>query len=130
MDEIQRQLPELSSGLGVLEKALRDSGRISAELLREIYASLPSVSIDYGVMEGAEKVAVIPVDCGWSDVGSFDKPNRRSIWRHLAAWKMPHPTGGFPSTAWQMTHPTGDQKSHPLRKCHIRPGVKVPTGCI
>ncbi|MEE2959955.1 MAG: sugar phosphate nucleotidyltransferase [Myxococcota bacterium] len=72
LDEIQRQLPDLSSGLGVLEEALREAGRISDELLREIYASLPSVSIDYGVMEGAEKVAVIPVDCGWSDVGSFD----------------------------------------------------------
>jgi mannose-1-phosphate guanylyltransferase len=28
-------------------------------------------AIDYGVMEGAEDVAVIPVDIGWSDVGSW-----------------------------------------------------------
>jgi mannose-1-phosphate guanylyltransferase/mannose-1-phosphate guanylyltransferase/mannose-6-phosphate isomerase len=31
----------------------------------------PSVSIDYAVMEKAEKVAVVPVSAGWSDIGSF-----------------------------------------------------------
>lgn len=32
----------------------------------------PSDSIDYAVMEKAEKVAVVPVEMGWSDVGSWD----------------------------------------------------------
>ena len=32
----------------------------------------PSDSIDYAVMERAERVAVVPVDMGWSDVGSWD----------------------------------------------------------
>ncbi|WBO21911.1 mannose-1-phosphate guanylyltransferase/mannose-6-phosphate isomerase [Sphingomonas abietis] len=32
----------------------------------------PSDSIDYAVMEKAERVAVVPVDMGWSDVGSWD----------------------------------------------------------
>ena len=31
---------------------------------------MKGVSIDYGVMEGAESVVVVPVSCGWSDVGS------------------------------------------------------------
>lgn len=31
-----------------------------------------SESIDYAVMEKAEKVAVVPVEMGWSDVGSWD----------------------------------------------------------
>ena len=31
-----------------------------------------SESIDYAVMEKADKVAVVPVDMGWSDVGSWD----------------------------------------------------------
>ncbi len=31
----------------------------------------PRKSIDYAIMEGAEKVAVIPVDIGWSDIGSW-----------------------------------------------------------
>jgi mannose-1-phosphate guanylyltransferase len=32
----------------------------------------PKVSIDYGIMEKAARVGVIPVDFGWSDVGSWD----------------------------------------------------------
>ena len=36
------------------------------------FAASPSESIDYAVMEHAERVAVVPVDMGWSDVGSWD----------------------------------------------------------
>jgi mannose-1-phosphate guanylyltransferase len=36
------------------------------------FASAPSDSIDYAIMERAEKVAVTPVNPGWSDVGSWD----------------------------------------------------------
>lgn len=36
------------------------------------FAASPSVSIDYAVMEKADRVAVAPVDMGWSDVGSWD----------------------------------------------------------
>ena len=32
----------------------------------------PSDSIDYAVMEKADRVAVVPVTMGWSDVGSWD----------------------------------------------------------
>lgn len=38
----------------------------------EAFAICPSDSIDYAVMERAERVAVVPVSCGWSDVGSWD----------------------------------------------------------
>ncbi len=36
------------------------------------WARVPAISFDYAVMEKTEAAAVIPVDCGWSDVGSFD----------------------------------------------------------
>lgn len=36
------------------------------------FAACPSDSIDYAVMERARRVAVVPVSCGWSDVGSWD----------------------------------------------------------
>lgn len=36
-----------------------------------IYARMPKVPVDIGIMEKAEKRAVIPVDYGWSDVGSW-----------------------------------------------------------
>jgi mannose-1-phosphate guanylyltransferase len=36
------------------------------------FARAPSVSFDHAVMEKAERVAVVPVEMGWSDVGSWD----------------------------------------------------------
>jgi mannose-1-phosphate guanylyltransferase len=36
------------------------------------FAAAPSDSIDYAVMEKSDKVAVVPVDMGWSDIGSWD----------------------------------------------------------
>jgi mannose-1-phosphate guanylyltransferase/mannose-1-phosphate guanylyltransferase/mannose-6-phosphate isomerase len=36
------------------------------------FAGAPSISIDYAVMEKAERVAVVPVDIGWSDLGSWE----------------------------------------------------------
>jgi mannose-1-phosphate guanylyltransferase len=38
----------------------------------EAFARSPSISIDYAIMEKAARVAVAPVDMGWSDVGSWD----------------------------------------------------------
>lgn len=37
----------------------------------EGYALLPSISIDYAVMEKTDRAVVLPVDFGWSDVGSW-----------------------------------------------------------
>lgn len=39
---------------------------------RDAFAASPDISIDYAVMETAENVAVVPVEMGWSDVGSWD----------------------------------------------------------
>jgi len=39
---------------------------------RAAFASLPSVSIDYAVMEKAKRVAVVPGDFGWNDLGSWE----------------------------------------------------------
>lgn len=37
----------------------------------ETFAGLKGQSIDYAVMEHSDKVAVVPVDMGWSDIGSY-----------------------------------------------------------
>jgi mannose-1-phosphate guanylyltransferase len=39
---------------------------------RETYESMPSISIDYALMEKSSNVAAIRGDFGWSDVGSFE----------------------------------------------------------
>ncbi len=39
---------------------------------QESFVAQPDISIDYAVMERAEKVAMVPAEFGWSDVGSWD----------------------------------------------------------
>ncbi len=36
---------------------------------------MPSESIDYGVMEKIDSILMVPLDCGWSDLGSWDALN-------------------------------------------------------
>jgi mannose-1-phosphate guanylyltransferase len=38
---------------------------------KRAYRGIPSISIDHGVMEKADRVAVVPGDFGWSDIGSW-----------------------------------------------------------
>jgi mannose-1-phosphate guanylyltransferase/mannose-6-phosphate isomerase len=44
----------------------------------EAFGEAPKKSIDYAVMERTERAAVVPVDCGWSDVGSWS-----AVWDEL-----------------------------------------------
>lgn len=46
--------------------------------LAENYANFPSISMDYGMAEKAEKVAVVPVNMAWSDLGSWDSIYERN----------------------------------------------------
>jgi mannose-1-phosphate guanylyltransferase len=41
-------------------------------VIREIYPTIPSISIDYGIMEKSHDVKVISAEFGWSDVGAWD----------------------------------------------------------
>ncbi len=62
-------MPDMARGLEALRKAV--GKRTYASVLKRVFPKLPSVSIDYGVMEKATNIAVLPGDFGWSDVGSF-----------------------------------------------------------
>ncbi len=44
--------------------------------ISEAYSRCPNISIDYGVMEKADNVFVLPADFGWSDVGTWDSLHR------------------------------------------------------
>ncbi|MDR2136926.1 MAG: mannose-1-phosphate guanylyltransferase/mannose-6-phosphate isomerase, partial [Synergistaceae bacterium] len=48
------------------------AARNGYEALVKDFAALPSISFDYAVMEKARRVAVVELDAGWSDVGSWD----------------------------------------------------------
>lgn len=68
--EIERQMPEMHAALQQIGAAL---GTAEAEtVLQQVWPSMPNLSIDYGVMEHAERVAMVPLDAGWNDVGSWD----------------------------------------------------------
>jgi mannose-1-phosphate guanylyltransferase len=63
--EILRRLqPELARRLEEIAAA--------PHRLRELYARLPVDSIDYAVMEKLEDIATLPLDCDWSDLGSWE----------------------------------------------------------
>lgn len=67
--EFERQLPALAARLAEYDAAARE-GRES-EVVRATYASLDSVSFDHGIMEHAERIAVVSGSFGWSDLGSW-----------------------------------------------------------
>ncbi len=60
----------LASARQALDDAMYDGRRIYPSAAA--FAACPADSIDYAVMEKAEKVACVPVYMGWSDVGSWD----------------------------------------------------------
>ena len=65
----QDYLPEVTEVLKKIETKWNLEG-LSADISEE-YTQMPKVPVDIGIMEKAEKRVVIPVDYGWSDVGSW-----------------------------------------------------------
>ncbi len=69
--EFAAQMPDLHNGLQVIGAAWQTPQRRS--VLQAVWAGLAAQTIDYGVMEGAADVAVIPADdLHWNDVGSWE----------------------------------------------------------
>lgn len=66
----QRDLPELYEKMNAVYDKIRTPEEQKA--IDEVYPQLQSVSIDYGIMEKATAVNVIPAEFGWNDVGSWD----------------------------------------------------------
>jgi mannose-1-phosphate guanylyltransferase len=60
---LENLAPEIACGLAA---AAAEPARA-----RDLYAALPAISIDYAVMEKLADLATVPLDCGWSDLGSW-----------------------------------------------------------
>jgi mannose-1-phosphate guanylyltransferase len=72
LKEIERLMPQLYAALQEIERSLGTSEERS--VMERVWDGLQSETIDYGVMEGAENVVVIPADdLGWWDVGGWDR---------------------------------------------------------
>ncbi len=61
--EVAAHLPQLAEILPTTTTPIHDA--------RDFFRAAPSISVDYGILEKSSRVAVIPMDCGWSDVGSW-----------------------------------------------------------
>jgi mannose-1-phosphate guanylyltransferase / mannose-6-phosphate isomerase len=62
MQMLTQYQPEMASQLS----------NMTAENFAQTYANFANLSMDYGLAEKAEKIAVVPVDMAWSDLGSWE----------------------------------------------------------
>ncbi|SDD11127.1 mannose-1-phosphate guanylyltransferase/mannose-6-phosphate isomerase [Aquimonas voraii] len=70
LEELERLAPDmLAACRDALTKARRDEDFVRLDA--EAFAGCPADSIDYAVMEHTPHAAVVPLDAGWSDVGSW-----------------------------------------------------------
>lgn len=68
--EIQKYLPAVCQ---IAQTILAESsaGATFQHAVEKHFAAMPSISIDYGVLEKSDRVSLIPCDIGWNDVGSW-----------------------------------------------------------
>ena len=72
LEEMRAFMPALHQKLvRLLPSGAAWEQAISAEQIATLYQDIESVSIDYGVMEKSSRVQMVPVEMGWSDVGSW-----------------------------------------------------------
>lgn len=70
MKNFQELLPEVYACLEQIGEAMNTPEE--KQKIRDIYPRIPSISIDYGIMEKSRDVKVISAEFGWNDVGSWD----------------------------------------------------------
>jgi mannose-1-phosphate guanylyltransferase / mannose-6-phosphate isomerase len=74
LQELREHAPEVVSAVeACLDHSHRREGNheLQLELDSDSFARVPDISIDYAVMERSKKVAVVPCQLGWSDIGSW-----------------------------------------------------------
>ena len=75
LDELRQFAPDILMAAEAAVAAAEEDLDFT-RLNKAAFQSCPSDSIDYAVMEHTEKGVVVPLSCGWSDVGSWD-----SLWK-------------------------------------------------
>ena len=73
LKKLQEYVPDIYSDLNTIGDAMNTPQE--REVLQNVYPDIRKISIDYAVMEPSAArgdVLVIPGDCGWNDVGSWD----------------------------------------------------------
>ena len=95
LKEIGEQRPDILTAC----RAAFQGGKVDADFYRidrQQFATCPSDSIDYAVMEKTQHAAVVPLDAGWSDIGAW-----------LALWQVcEHDADGNVTQGDVLTHQT------------------------
>ena len=74
LDELAAHAPEVLKACEACWAEMKDhAGRTDTmlEIPAEAFGEVPDISVDYAIMERSAKVAVVPADIGWSDIGSW-----------------------------------------------------------
>lgn len=69
IEQISKHQPEIHAGLREVTAHFHDAAMSDAVLDR--FSALPKISVDYAIMEKADRVIVVEMDCEWLDVGSW-----------------------------------------------------------
>lgn len=70
LQKFRTYLPEVYARLEQIGNVIGKEDE--AERIAKIYPTIPSVSVDYGIMEKCDDILVVPEEFGWNDVGSWD----------------------------------------------------------
>ena len=70
LKHFEKLLPNIYADLCKIGDVMNTAEEASA--IEKIYPQIESISVDYGIMEKASDVYVVPGEFGWNDVGSFD----------------------------------------------------------
>ena len=102
---LQRYMPELFAALGRIGESIATPGY--EQTLEAEFTALKGESIDYGIMEKARHIYILPGNFGWDDVGSW-----------LAVERI-NPTDAYGNLVG------GNVVSHDIRGCTIQAGEKL-----
>lgn len=69
LEEIERHMPQLSTGLKVIEESLGST--TEKETVETVYSGFQSQSVDYGILEKSQDVLTILGSFDWTDLGSW-----------------------------------------------------------
>jgi mannose-1-phosphate guanylyltransferase/mannose-6-phosphate isomerase len=76
--ELGTHVPAILTGVRAAFEALKEAQGGAFEAPLEEYERIPAQPIDKAVMERSERIAVVPCDPGWSDLGSW-----QALWERL-----------------------------------------------
>ena len=106
LESLARERPDIHAACeAAVEGATRDLDFIRLD--RSAFLNCPAESIDHAVMETADDAQVIPVDMGWSDIGSWN-----------AVWEA-----GAPDKSGNVTQ--GDVLLQDCQRCYVRSDKKL-----